>query len=58
MIGIEIGILAAVWVIFISLAKAAGMADRRIEEIMERSKALEQLKKANKHPKRAIGMSR
>lgn len=34
MIGIGIGILAAVvWVIFISLAKTAGMADRRLEEI-------------------------
>lgn len=31
---IGIGILAAlVWIMFISLAKAAGMADRRLEEI-------------------------
>ena len=34
MIRSRIGILAtAVWVMFLSLAKAAGMADRRLEEI-------------------------
>ena len=34
MIGIGTGILAAaVWVVFLSLAKAAGRADRRLEEI-------------------------
>lgn len=34
MIGAGIGIgVALVWVMFFSLAKAAGMADRRLEEI-------------------------
>lgn len=34
MIGAGIGIgVALVWVIFFALAKAAGMADRRLEEI-------------------------
>lgn len=32
MIGIGI-LVALVWIMFISLAKAAGMADRRLEEI-------------------------
>lgn len=34
MIKIVIGIvIAAVWITFLALAKAAGMADRRLEEI-------------------------
>ena len=38
MIGVVIGIgVALVWVIFFALAKAAGMADRRLEEIQRLS---------------------
>ena len=36
MIGIDIGV-ALVWVVFFALAKAAGMADRRLEEIQRLS---------------------
>jgi len=38
MIGVVIGIgVVLVWVIFFALAKAAGMADRRLEEIQRLS---------------------
>lgn len=38
MIGVVIGIgVVWVWVIFFALAKAAGMADRRLEEIQRLS---------------------
>ena len=36
MIGVGIGV-ALVWAIFFALAKAAGMADRRLEEIQRLS---------------------